>query len=125
MYEVEITTSFAAAHLLRYYHGKCEQLHGHNYKVSVAARAPSLGVSGMVMDFVDLKRAVNAVVDRLDHRFLNELSPFDEIEPSAENLAHYLFQEIAGELGNQAQMLHRVSVWESDNSRATYLRDAP
>ncbi len=124
MYEVEITTGFSAAHLLRNYNGKCEQLHGHNYKVSVVARAPSPGVSGMVMDFGDLKRAANAVVDKLDHRFLNEISPFDSIEPSAENLAHYIFQEIAGELGDEAQLLHRVSVWESDSSKATFLKDA-
>lgn len=124
MYEVEITTTFSAAHLLRNYNGKCEQLHGHNYKVTVAARASSPSASGMVMDFCELKRAANAVVDRLDHRFLNELSPFDEIEPSAENLAHYLFQEIATELSDDAKLLHRVSVWESDSSRATYMRDA-
>jgi len=125
MYEVEITTSFSAAHRLRNYNGKCEQLHGHNYKVAVTARAPSPGVSGMVMDFGDLKRAANAVVDKVDHRFLNDLPPFDSIEPSAENLAHFLFQEISTELGDHAQMLYSVSVWESDTSKATYLKDAP
>ncbi len=124
MYEVEIITGFSAAHLLRNYKGKCEQLHGHNYKVTVAARAPSLGLSGMVIDFGDLKRAAKAVAERLDHRFLNELPPFDAIEPSAENLAYYFFQQIAADLGDDAQILHSVSVWESDASKATYLRDA-
>ncbi|MDQ7784962.1 MAG: 6-carboxytetrahydropterin synthase QueD [Desulfomonilaceae bacterium] len=125
MYEVEIMTGFSAAHLLRNYNGKCERLHGHNYKVTVTARASSPGESGLVIDFGDLKRAANAAADKLDHRFLNEVPPFDAIEPSAENLAHYLFEEIAHELGDHAGMLHRVSVWESDNSRATYLRDVP
>lgn len=124
MYEVQIITGFAAAHLLRSYKGKCERLHGHNYKVSVTVRAHAPGVSGMVIDFGDLKRAANAVADRLDHGFLNELPPFDTIEPSAENLAYYFFQQIAAELGSDAEILHRVSVWESDSSSATYLRDA-
>ncbi|MFH1113921.1 MAG: 6-carboxytetrahydropterin synthase QueD [Pseudomonadota bacterium] len=124
MYEVQVITGFAAAHLLRNYKGKCERLHGHNYKVIVTARAHAVGVSGMVMDFGDLKRAANTVADRLDHGFLNEVPPFDTIEPSAENLAYYFFQQIAAELGGDAEMLHRVSVWESDASSATYLRDA-
>lgn len=123
MYEVDITTGFSAAHLLRNYNGKCEHLHGHNYRVNVVARAHSTGDGGMVIDFGDLKRAANTVVDKLDHTFLNEISPFDTIEPSAENIAHYLFQEIATILGEQAQVLHRVSVWESDTSRATFIRD--
>jgi 6-pyruvoyltetrahydropterin/6-carboxytetrahydropterin synthase len=77
------------------------------------------------MDFGDLKKATNAVVDRLDHTFLNEVKPFDTIEPSAENIAHYLFHEIADQLADQSRLLYRVSVWESDTSKASFYRDTP
>lgn len=125
MYEVEIIAGFAAAHRLMNYNGKCEHLHGHNYRVHVTVRAPSPGDGGMVIDFGDLKKATNAVVDRLDHAFLNEIAPFDKIDPSAENIARFLFDEISGYLDDRGNLLHSVSVWESDSSRATYIRDTP
>lgn len=124
MYEVEIVTSFSAAHLLRDYNGKCERLHGHNYRVHITARSPQTGRGGMVIDFTELKRAANAVLDRLDHRFLNEVKPFDTIDPSAENIAEFIFRGVERELDGAGQMLHSVSVWESDTSRAAYFRDA-
>jgi 6-pyruvoyltetrahydropterin/6-carboxytetrahydropterin synthase len=123
MYEVEITSSFSAAHRLRDYNGKCEQLHGHNYRIQVAARADLLGSGGMVIDFVDLKKALNEILERVDHKYLNDIVPFDKIEPSAENIARFLFDEIAKDLGPQGTLLYSVSVWESDTSRATYVRD--
>jgi 6-pyruvoyltetrahydropterin/6-carboxytetrahydropterin synthase len=124
MYEVEIIANFSAAHRLRNYQGKCEHLHGHNYRVHVAARAASLGEDGMVMDFGDLKQATNLVLDRFDHSYLNEIEPFDRIEPSAENIAAFLFAEIERQLNHKAQALHSVSVWESDTSRATFFRES-
>jgi 6-pyruvoyltetrahydropterin/6-carboxytetrahydropterin synthase len=123
MYEVEIISSFSAAHRLRDYQGKCEQLHGHNYRVHVAARAQSPGRGGMVIDFGDLKKAAGNVLERLDHTYLNEKDPFDRIEPSAENIAAYIFHEIVTQMGDLGEMLHSVSVWESESSRATFLRD--
>jgi 6-pyruvoyltetrahydropterin/6-carboxytetrahydropterin synthase len=123
VYEVEITTGFSAAHLLRNYNGKCERLHGHNYKVAVAARASSPEAGGLVIDFVELKRAANTVANRLDHVFLNEIKPFDELEPSAENIAAYFFREIAQLLNERAALLYSVSIWESDTSRATFIKD--
>jgi 6-pyruvoyltetrahydropterin/6-carboxytetrahydropterin synthase len=123
MFEVEIIAAFSAAHRLRDYNGKCEHLHGHNYRVHVCVRASAPGKGGMVIDFGDLKRASNRVLDRLDHSFLNEIEPFVEIEPSAENIAAFLFSEIARELIDQGKMLYSVSVWESDTSRATFVRD--
>jgi len=123
MYEVEIIANFSAAHRLRNYQGKCEHLHGHNYRVHVTARAASVGADGMVMDFGDLKRATNLVLERFDHSYLNEIKPFDRIEPSAENIAAFLFDEIGRQLNDKAEMLHSVSVWESDTSRATFLRE--
>ncbi len=124
MYEVEIIANFSAAHRLRNYQGKCEHLHGHNYRVHVTARAASLGEGGMVMDFVDLKRATNLVLERLDHFYLNEIKPFDQIEPSAENIASFLFNEIGRQLNDKSETLHSVSVWESDTSRATFFRES-
>ncbi len=124
MYEVEITLSFSAAHRLRDYNGKCERLHGHNYKVQITAQAPAPGKGGMVIDFLDLKNAAAPVLEKLDHQYLNDIRPFDEIEPSAENIAAYIFREISQQLEDRARILHRVSVWESDTSRACYIRDA-
>jgi 6-pyruvoyltetrahydropterin/6-carboxytetrahydropterin synthase len=123
MFEVEIIAGFAAAHRLRDYNGKCEHLHGHNYRVHVTARAPSTGSGGMVIDFIDLKRITKDVMERFDHGYLNEIEPFDRLEPSAENLARHLFEEITRKLGDQGELVYSVSVWESDTSRAAYLRD--
>jgi 6-pyruvoyltetrahydropterin/6-carboxytetrahydropterin synthase len=123
MYEVEITTNFSAAHRLRDYNGKCEHLHGHNYKVIVSARANSLGPGGMVIDFGVLKAATNHAVERLDHSYLNDLEPFDRLEPSAENIAAHLFEEVSKQLNEKANILYSVSIWESDTSRATFRRD--
>ncbi|MBM3298885.1 MAG: 6-carboxytetrahydropterin synthase QueD [Deltaproteobacteria bacterium] len=124
MYEVEIITGFSAAHLLRNYNGKCERLHGHNYKVTVTARATALDAGGMVIDFVELKRAANSVAERLDHAFLNEIEPFTELEPSAENIAAYFFREVVKLLDRSPDLLYSVSVWETDTSRATFIRDS-
>jgi 6-pyruvoyltetrahydropterin/6-carboxytetrahydropterin synthase len=123
MYEVEIISVFAAAHRLRDYKGKCEHLHGHNYRVHVIVRAQSPGRGGMVIDFGDLKAATTRALERLDHKYLNDVAPFDTIEPSAENIAAHLFQDIARELGDKGSQLDRVSVWESDSSRATFIKD--
>jgi 6-pyruvoyltetrahydropterin/6-carboxytetrahydropterin synthase len=123
MYEVEITTNFSAAHRLRDYNGKCERLHGHNYKVLVSVRANTLGPGGMVIDFGVLKAAANTVAERLDHAYLNDVEPFDRLEPSAENIATYFFDEVSKQLNEKANMLYSVSIWESDTSRATFRRD--
>lgn len=123
MYEVEIVLSFSAAHRLRDYNGKCERLHGHNYKVEVRARSETPGRGGMVIDFGDLKKASMNVLDKLDHAYLNDIPPFTELEPSAENIAAHIFKAVADQLGDDADLLHSVSVWESDHSKATFIRD--
>ncbi|MGC8657629.1 MAG: 6-carboxytetrahydropterin synthase QueD [Desulfomonilaceae bacterium] len=122
MYEVEVISSFAAAHSLRQYKGKCERLHGHNYRVHVTARSSAPAGDGMVIDFGDLKAATNEILDRLDHRFLNEIEPFDKEEPSAENIAAFIFQEIELRLNERGSLLYSVGVWESDTSVARYIR---
>ena len=87
MFEVSVEETFAAGHALRNYHGKCENVHGHNYRVQVTMEGAELNDAGLLVDFADVKRLVRAVVARLDHQFLNDLAPFDAINPSAENMA--------------------------------------
>lgn len=124
MFEVAVEQSFAAAHALRGYKGKCERLHGHNYKVQVAVRGEELDEIGLLVDFVDLKRWLKQIVERLDHSHLNELEPFDHLNPSAENLARYFYEEIDRQLKaqNPGRKLHVawVKVWETETSVATY-----
>ncbi len=122
MYEVEIITGFSAAHRLREYKGKCEHLHGHNYRVHVLARSESPRSGGMVIDFGDMKKAANEIMEKLDHAYLNDIAPFDVIEPSAENIAAHIFSELQTIIPEYADMLHSVSVWESDTSRASFIR---
>ena len=95
----------------------------HNYRVHVTARAAAPRAGGMVLDFGDLRAATNRVLECLDHKYLNEIPPFDKIEPSAENLAAHIFDRAEAQLGELAAILHSVTVWESDTSRATFIRD--
>jgi 6-pyruvoyltetrahydropterin/6-carboxytetrahydropterin synthase len=120
MFEVEITTSFSAAHRLRNYNGKCERLHGHNYRTSVVLRADAVAEDGMVIDFTELKTVTADALAALDHSYLNDIKPFDKIEPSAENIAAHIFGAIRSLLGEKGGLLYSVSVWESESSRATY-----
>jgi 6-pyruvoyltetrahydropterin/6-carboxytetrahydropterin synthase len=124
MFEVEITTNFSAAHRLRNYNGKCERLHGHNYRVEVTARADAPREDGLLIDFGELKSITGSVLEKLDHAYLNDVPPFDTIEPSAENISAHIFHEVSRELGERGGLLYSVSVWESDTSRATFIRDA-
>ncbi len=123
MYEVEIIDAFSAAHRLRDYNGKCERLHGHNYRVHVVARSQTLGAGGMVIDFVHLKTVLAQALSKLDHTYLNDIPPFDAREPSAENIAAFIFAELEEKLGAMGPLLYSVSVWESDKSRAAFVRD--
>lgn len=128
MFEVSVEESFAAGHALRGYRGKCENVHGHNYKVRVTLRGPELGSIGLLFDFKDLKDAIHATIRKLDHQFLNEVPPFNAINPSAENLAKYFFDEVSALLlqgpsnGNPSApcTVKGVTVWETENTTATY-----
>ena len=120
MFEVTVEYSFAAGHALREYRGKCENVHGHNYKLEVTLSGAMLNSVGLLMDFADVKAIVKEIVRRLDHQFLNDLSPFDRLNPSAENLAKYFFDEIKLKLGNSQTRVERVKVWETDSTSATY-----
>lgn len=124
MFEVSVDYSFAAGHALRGYKGKCENVHGHNYKVRVAVSGEQLNSTGLLMDFVDMRAVIKAVVDPLDHRFLNDLTPFDRLNPSAENLAKYFYEEIATRIRDRGLRVQAVTIWETDLTSATFRPDA-
>ncbi len=122
MFEVSVDETFAAGHALRGYKGKCENVHGHNYRVRVTLEGDSLDSIGLLYDFVHLKRMIKDVIQALDHRFMNEIPPFDTINPSAENMAKYFYEQAAQKLPRAANgaRLASVTVWESDTTYATY-----
>ena len=120
MFEVAVEQTFAAGHALRNYHGKCENVHGHNYRVLVTLEGAELDSIGLLVDFVEVKALIHRVVDRLDHQFLNDLAPFDIINPSAENMARYFYDEIAAGLAKGPVRIAAVKIWETDTASATY-----
>lgn len=122
MYELKIEDSFAAAHNLRGYKGQCEELHGHNWKVEVVVRADRLDATGLAIDFQELKRATDDVLKGLDHTYLNDLPAFRENNPSSENIARYIFEELARHIEREGLWMHRVTAWESERACASYLK---
>src|SRR5262245_29137855 len=121
MYEVTIEEEFSAAHALRGYKGKCENLHGHNWKVEVFVRGERLDSVGMLVDFTELKAVTRRILSRLDHHNLNEMPPFDhEINPSSEHLAGFILHQIAAAINNDRVKVFKVRVWETPSTSATY-----
>jgi 6-pyruvoyltetrahydropterin/6-carboxytetrahydropterin synthase len=123
-FEVMIERHFSSAHQLRGYQGKCENLHGHNYKIEIYARGRELDNIGLLVDFGELKTAADEVVHYLDHRNINELPPFDEeLNPSAENLARYILERVAAQVGDERVQIYKVRCFETPTSVATYQVD--
>jgi 6-pyruvoyltetrahydropterin/6-carboxytetrahydropterin synthase len=121
MYEVMIQEEFSAAHALRGYKGKCENLHGHNWKVEVYVRGEQLDDTGMLVDFKDVKEATRGVMHYLDHFNLNELKPFDkELNPSSEHLAGFILHQVAERINSERVKVYKVRVWETPSTSATY-----
>lgn len=121
MYEVMIEAEFSSAHALRGYKGKCESLHGHNWKVEVYVRGTQLNEIGILVDFKELKAATKKVMDYLDHKFLNELKPFeDQLNPSSENIARFILDEVGSQINNQYRQVYKVRAWETPSTCATY-----
>lgn len=124
MFEVSVEKTFAAGHALRGYKGKCENVHGHNYRVRVTLTGAQLDSTGLLYDFVEVKRRMDAIIERLDHRFINDIAPFDQLNPSAENLARYFYQELDQALREAAAQvpvrIGEVRVWETDTTTAAY-----
>lgn len=119
MFKAKVIDTFSAAHRLYGYQGDCERLHGHNYKVEVIVQSSSLDSMGIVMDFRDVKLLVKQVLDKLDHQYLNEIDPFKDQNPSAENIARYIFTSISPLIRKPAE-LSEVIVWENDTSCISY-----
>ena len=121
MYELKIVSQVAAAHQLREFQGKCEQLHGQNWKIEVYVTGDTLGEDGLLIDFGLIKKDTKKVLGELDHKFLNELEPFKKENPSSENIARYIYESISHTLNNDAIRISKVSAWESDTACATYM----
>ncbi len=123
-FEVMIERNFSSAHQLRGYQGKCENLHGHNYRVEIYARGRELNNIGLLVDFVELKAAADDVVNYLDHRNLNDLEPFDEeLNPSAENIAQFILERVASRLSDGRVQIYKVRCFETPTTVATYQVD--
>lgn len=122
MFQVSVEESFSAGHALRGYRGKCENPHGHNYKVRVTLEGPTLDSAGLLYDFVHLKQIIHSVIQGLDHKFLNDLGPFDVINPSAENIAKYFYDELSKQMRQRLNgtRIASITVWETDATAATY-----
>ena len=120
MYELMIETQFSAAHQLRGYKGKCESLHGHNWKVQVVVTTEKLNDTGLGIDFDELKKISQEVISTLDHSVLNEIFPFTEINPSSENIAKWLYDSIEKKIARSNVNISTVTVWESETASATY-----
>ena len=120
MFELKIVDHFAAAHQLRMVAEKCENLHGHNWKVEAHVAGDALNSAGVLVDFGELKTFLGEIMNRLDHKFLNDLDMFDG-NPSSENIARYVADELQAKLGDNGVRVSRIAVWESENACATYL----
>jgi 6-pyruvoyltetrahydropterin/6-carboxytetrahydropterin synthase len=126
VFEIAKDFVFSAAHQIRFHGGKCERLHGHNWRIRVHARASELNKIGMVIDFADLQRLVAEIGSRFDHQNVNEIPPFDELNTTAELLARYFYTEASRRLSsseNGRVQVAKVEVWENDGSLATYRED--
>ena len=123
MFEVTKKAGFSAAHFLRDYDGPCSRLHGHNWTVEVVIRAPRVDKMGMVVDFVDLGRALDELVESVDHRNLNKIPPFTEVNPTSENLAAWFHQELTRRLEPHGIAPHTVRIWELPDCSAAYWID--
>jgi len=123
MYEVTVEAGFSSGHYLRNYHGKCENPHGHNYKVRITLAGEQLDASGLLLDFKILKNVLRPTIDYVDHQMLNDIVPFIELNPSAENIARYFYDQTSHQLLDLTQGRVRVkdcTIWETDSTTATY-----
>ena len=116
MYSLKVQGVFSSAHNLRGYKGKCEDLHGHNWIVEIVIKSAQLDNIGMVLDFKYLKKKLNTVLEQMDHKYLNKLAYFKEVNPTSENIAKYIYKK----LKFQIPLLNCVTVWENSTSSATY-----
>ena len=119
-YELKIRSRFSAAHRIRDYGGKCEELHGHNWLVEVVVGSDEIDANGLVIDFRDLKNSTEEVLESVDHRFLNDVPPFDKANPTSENISKYICEQVSSKLPGGHLQVIAVTVWESEDACATY-----
>jgi 6-pyruvoyltetrahydropterin/6-carboxytetrahydropterin synthase len=122
MFEISVEETFSAGHALRGYRGKCENPHGHNYRVRMTVHGPQLDSIGLLCDFTHIKRMLREIIGTLDHQFLNDLPPFETVNPSAENLAKYFHDETTRQMKQlpASPRIKQITVWETDECSATY-----
>ncbi len=120
MYEVSVRQHFDAAHYLREYQGKCEEMHGHRFEVVVSLKCDRLNDIGLAYDFSELKQHLNEILNNYDHTCINDVAPFDTINASSENIAVTIYEQMSKKLGESATYLSSVQVWESPTSCVTY-----
>jgi 6-pyruvoyltetrahydropterin/6-carboxytetrahydropterin synthase len=122
MFQVSVEETFSAGHALRNYHGKCENVHGHNYRVRVTLEGPQLDSIGLLCDFTQVKQVMRQVIGGLDHQFMNDLEMFRTVNPSAENLAKYFYDEVTRGLKDlpAGVRVRDTMVWETDTTSAQY-----
>ncbi|MBI5893939.1 MAG: 6-carboxytetrahydropterin synthase QueD [Deltaproteobacteria bacterium] len=123
MYELKIQSEFSAAHNLRGYEGECEKLHGHNWKVEASLLAKDLDNIGIALDFKILKKETEKLIKNFDHKYLNEIPPFDKENPSSENIARIIFKKLSDVLNNENIKISKITVWESEKAAATYYEE--
>ncbi|MDT3700696.1 MAG: 6-carboxytetrahydropterin synthase QueD [Thermincola sp.] len=126
MYEITASGHFDSAHFLRGYPGKCANIHGHRWQVDIALQGEKLDEMGILIDFMDVKTMLKEVLEVFDHKLINDIQPFDALNPTAENIARFIYEQMADKLKNQTGervRSTRVTVWESDNTSATYFCD--
>ncbi len=116
MYSLKVESNFSSAHNLRAYKGKCEALHGHNWKIEAVAESEDLDKIGMVMDFKLIRNGLNNILEKLDHKYLNKIKPFDKTNPTSENIARFIYETLKPKLAG----LKSITVWENPTSCATY-----
>mgnify|MGYP001053275822 FL=1 len=121
MFELKVTTHFAAAHQLKMVAEKCENMHGHNWKVEVVVAGNRLNEAGVLIDFGELKAHVAGIMSQLDHKYLNDLDMFRDGNPSSENIAVFVADTLAEKLWETGTRVRRVTAWESEDACATYI----
>ncbi len=121
MYELKVVTRFAAAHQLKMVGSKCENMHGHNWRIEVYVTGEKLNVGGVLVDFGEIKAHLAEVMEKLDHKFLNELEYFSDANPSSENIAYFVAKQLQTRMDNSSARVSKVTAWESDDACATYI----
>lgn len=119
-YILKVLTDFAAAHTLRDYPGACSRMHGHNWKVEAEVEATALNDMGMAIDFKEIKCEIRAIVAQLDHYYLNDIEPFTEINPTAENIAQYLYQALSAKINHPHVTVSAITLWETERACVRY-----